>query len=124
MDAIIWVSAITAYIGILTHCNVATRCGVLNYFFNTPNLHRWHHSTVITEGNNNYGQNVLLWDQLFGTYYRRPDSELADIGISERMPTRFFGQLLAPFIWERYQARPAKTALDGNTPQALQAPLQ
>ncbi|MGH8595247.1 MAG: sterol desaturase family protein, partial [Gammaproteobacteria bacterium] len=105
LDAIVWVSAITAYIGILTHCNVATRCGVLNYVFNTPNLHRWHHSTVTAEGNNNYGQNLLLWDQLFGTFYLRSDAELAEIGITERMPAQFLGQLAAPFAWHRYQRR-------------------
>ncbi len=103
MDAIIWVSAITAYIGILTHCNVAMRCGWLNYVFNTPNMHRWHHSTNLDEGNRNYGQNLLLWDQLFGTCYRQDDRRLGVIGIKERMPRRFFQQLLAPFIWKRYQ---------------------
>jgi ornithine lipid hydroxylase len=110
MDAIIWVSALTAYIGILTHCNVATRCGVLNYVFNTPNLHRWHHSTRLEEGNRNYGQNLLLWDQLFGTFFYRPDSALGDIGIRERMPRRFWQQLYIPFIWTRYQATPGTPA--------------
>jgi ornithine lipid hydroxylase len=124
MDAIIWVSAITAYIGVLTHCNVATRCGVLSAIFNTPNLHRWHHSTVIAEGNNNYGQNLMLWDQLFGTFYRRPDSELAEIGISERMPTRFLHQLAAPFVWAHYQARTEGSVLSSESTQAVEAPLQ
>lgn len=124
MDAIIWVSAITAYIGILTHCNVATHCGVLNTLFNTPNLHRWHHSTVVAEGNNNYGQNVMLWDQIFGTYYSRPDSELGTIGIKEHMPARFFDQLLAPFMWAHYQTRSGLETLGGEPAQPLQAPLQ
>ena len=92
-----WVSAITAVIGILTHCNIEMRCGWLNYVFNTPNLHRWHHSTVIAEGNTNYGENLMLWDQLFGTFFnpdRRPPQV---IGISEPMPATFLGQLAAPF---------------------------
>lgn len=112
MDAIIWVSAITAYIGILTHCNVAMRCGVLNYVFNTPNLHRWHHSTNLAEGNMNYGQNLLLWDQLFRTWLNKPDRELNTIGILERMPRTLLAQLLMPFRWRRYQAAPADPALD------------
>jgi sterol desaturase/sphingolipid hydroxylase (fatty acid hydroxylase superfamily) len=103
MDAIILVSAVTAYIGVLTHCNVATRCGWLSYVFNTPNLHRWHHSTVPSEGNANYGQNLMLWDQLFGTFFVRPDSRLGAIGIAERMPRGFLGQLYVPFVWGRYQ---------------------
>jgi len=103
MDAIILVSAITAYIGILTHCNVDTRCGVLSWFFNTPNLHRWHHSTRLEEGNNNYGQNLVLWDQLFGTFFIKPVAPLGEIGIREKMPSRWLRQLWVPFVWKRYQ---------------------
>lgn len=103
-EVIVWGSAITAYIGILTHCNVRMRFGWLNYVFNTPGLHRWHHSMDLREGNKNYGENLVLWDQLFGTFYddasRRPPRE---IGIKEAMPQGFFGQLAAPFYWSRYQ---------------------
>lgn len=38
--SIIWVSAITAFIGILTDVNMDVRCGPLNYVFNTPQLRR------------------------------------------------------------------------------------
>lgn len=113
MDAIVWVSAITAYIGILTHCNVAMRCGVLSRVFNTPTLHRWHHSTDPAIGNNNYGENLMLWDMLFGTYYHRPGHEVTTIGIRERMPAGFLAQLAVPFVWRRYQSR--------TVPETLQA---
>ncbi len=104
MDAIVWVSALTAYIGILTHCNVDLRCGRLSLLFNTPNLHRWHHAADARIGNNNYGENLMLWDQLFGTFYRRDDVEVGTIGIADRMPAGFFGQLAVPFVWGRYQS--------------------
>ena len=107
MQAIIWVNAITAWLGLLTHCNIAMRGGWLDFLFNTPNLHRWHHSTNPAEGNNNYGQNLVIWDQIFGTYLRRPDAELGDIGISERMPRSFLQQLSVPFVWKRYQRESA-----------------
>ena len=102
-DAIVWVSAITAYIGILTHCNADMRCGVLNKVFNTPQLHRWHHSIDSRIGNSNYGENLMLWDQIFGTYYYKEDSAVDVIGIQEKMPSTFTKQLLVPFIWNRYQ---------------------
>lgn len=105
MDAIVWVSAITAYIGILTHCNVEMRCGWLNYVFNTPNLHRWHHSMKPAEGNRNYGENLMLWDQLFGTFLYPRDRDIDNIGITEYMPSRFLHQLAAPFVWSRVQRR-------------------
>ncbi len=108
MDAIVWVSALTAYIGMLTHCNVDMRCGALSLVFNTPNLHRWHHAAETALGKHNYGENLMLWDHVLRTYYRRDDAEVGAIGISEQMPGGFFGQLAAPFVWARYQsARPA-----------------
>lgn len=92
-----WVTGITAFVGLLTHSNIEMRTGFLNYVFNTPTLHRWHHSLDPAEGNNNFGENIVLWDMVFGTYFnpnRRPSTE---IGIREQMPSAFLGQLLAPF---------------------------
>jgi sterol desaturase/sphingolipid hydroxylase (fatty acid hydroxylase superfamily) len=91
------VSAITAIVGLLTHCNIEMRCGVLNYVFNTPSLHRWHHSKVLSEGNRNYGENLMLFDQIFGTFYNSARRPPADIGIAHPMPATFLGQLKAPF---------------------------
>ncbi len=108
MDAIVWVSATTAYIGILTHCNVDMRCGVLNYIFNTPNLHRWHHSTQVEEGNTNYGENLMLWDQLCGTFLYKKDEDIDRIGINDHMPAKFIEQLKMPFVWQKFQDNPEK----------------
>ncbi|MEX0924294.1 MAG: sterol desaturase family protein [Rhodovibrionaceae bacterium] len=95
---IIWANAITAFIGMLTHCNVDLRCGPLSYLFNTPELHRWHHSRKLSEGNKNYGENLMVFDLLLGTFFlprdRRPP---VDIGIGDPMPPSFFGQLAQPF---------------------------
>src|SRR5690606_37838666 len=51
MEVLIWLSAITAFIGIRTHCNVDMTFGPLACGFNTPVLHRWHHSKDLREGN-------------------------------------------------------------------------
>jgi sterol desaturase/sphingolipid hydroxylase (fatty acid hydroxylase superfamily) len=96
-DVLIMVSAITAIVGILTHSNIEMRCGVLNLVFNTPQLHRWHHSKVLAEGNRNYGENLVLFDQLFGTYFNAARRPPVDIGISQPMPKTFLGQLAIPF---------------------------
>ncbi len=99
MEVLQWMSAVTAFIGMLTHCNVEMRFGWLSYVFNTPGLHRWHHSRDLSEGNTNYGENIVLWDMIFGTYInpkdRRPP---ANIGINEFMPAKFTHQLLWPFL--------------------------
>ena len=81
-----WLSAITGYIGILTHCNVEMRFGLLSLVFNTPELHRWHHSMDLREGNKNYGENIVVWDLLFGTYFNEARRPPAIIGIAEAMP--------------------------------------
>lgn len=96
-EVFIWVSGITAFIGILTHCNVEMRFGFLNYIFNTPGLHRWHHSMDLREGNKNYGENLMLWDLLFGTHFNEPRRPPAVIGIQDHMPVSFTGQLIQPF---------------------------
>jgi sterol desaturase/sphingolipid hydroxylase (fatty acid hydroxylase superfamily) len=96
----LWVAAITAFIGILSHCNVDMRCRWLGFVFNTPELHRWHHSRTPLEGNANYGENLMIFDHLFATFLfpaRRPS---ADIGINEPMAEDFLGQLRQPFAPE------------------------
>ncbi|ASG20631.1 sterol desaturase family protein [Nitrospirillum viridazoti] len=97
-EVIVWVLVITTYIGFLTHCNVDMDCRGLNWLFNTPDLHRWHHSRIPAEGNTNYGENLLLWDVIFRTRYlpsdRRPP---VDIGTADAVPLTFLGQLAFPF---------------------------
>ncbi len=97
LEVLIWISAITAYVGILTHCNVRMRNRALSRWLNTPGLHRWHHSRDPAEGNGNYGENLMLWDRLFGTWHHpeRPPPE--NIGIDEPMPAAFLAQLAHPF---------------------------
>lgn len=102
-DLVVWGAAFHAFIGVLTHCNVEMRFGPISYIFNTPELHRWHHSMELTEGNRNYGENLPIWDQIFGTYYNPRRRPPAVIGIPERMPADFFGQLAAPFRFTRLQ---------------------
>lgn len=97
VEVFMWVGGITAFSGLLTHTNVVMKAGWLNYLFNTPQLHRWHHSKVVEEGNSNYGEVLMIYDLLFGTWLlpdRRPP---AGIGISEEMPDSFGAQLAYPF---------------------------
>lgn len=96
-EVFVWVNSTTAFIGMLTHCNIEMRFGPLNYVFNTPAVHRWHHSRNPAEGNSNYGENLMLFDVLLRTFYcpnRRPPT---DIGIDGPMPESFVGQVAQPF---------------------------
>ncbi len=91
------VSATTAFIGMLTHCNVDMKFGWIAYIVNTPTLHRFHHSKKLVEGNTNYGENLMFMDLLLGTYYNKPNRPSANIGINEPMPDNFLGQIAQPF---------------------------
>ncbi|MGO4198882.1 sterol desaturase family protein [Rhizobium sp. YAF28] len=92
-----WLGAVTAFIGILTHCNVDMRTGLVDFVFSTPRLHRWHHSKDLREGNTNYGENVVLFDQLFGTYFNPDRPSSTDIGIKGQIAPGFVSQLAQPF---------------------------
>jgi ornithine lipid hydroxylase len=65
--------AISQPVLMLQHANIDLRSGFLNSIFSTNELHRWHHSTVDTQANNNYGHAFVVWDQVFGTYRHRPE---------------------------------------------------
>ena len=97
LPVFLWIGAVTAFIGLLTHCNIDVRTGPLDWILSTPRLHRWHHSKLIAEGNTNYGENLVIWDQILGTYYNPPRPSSTDIGITGKVADSFLAQLVQPF---------------------------
>ncbi|MFK3777281.1 sterol desaturase family protein [Agrobacterium sp. NPDC089420] len=95
-----WLGAVTAFIGILTHCNVDMKTGPLDYVFSTPRLHRWHHSKQLPEGNTNYGENLVIFDLIFGSYHNPDRPSSTDIGIKGEIAKGFLPQLVQPFTRE------------------------
>ncbi len=95
-----WLAAVTAFMGILTHCNVDMKTGPFDFVFSTPRLHRWHHSQEIHEGNTNYGENIVVFDLLFGTYFNPDRPSSTDIGIKGQIARGFLPQLVQPFTRE------------------------
>jgi ornithine lipid hydroxylase len=84
--------------GFLQHSNIQLRFGILNYLLGTAELHRWHHSRLPEESNANYGNNVIIWDLLFGTWFLPKDRNINTLGLLETdYPKTFFGLLRAPF---------------------------
>jgi len=85
--------------GFFQHCNINLRLGFLNYIISGPELHRWHHSFVIREANRNYGNNLIIWDLLFGTWFLPRAREIERLGLKNReYPLDFVTQLRTPFI--------------------------
>jgi len=84
--------------GFLLHSNVRLRYGVLNYIVNTAELHRWHHSKLSKESDNNYSNHVILWDLVFGTWFLPRGREVGPLGLRQKKyPMSFLAQLAAPF---------------------------
>jgi sterol desaturase/sphingolipid hydroxylase (fatty acid hydroxylase superfamily) len=84
--------------GFFQHCNIRLRYGVLNYIVGSAETHRWHHSRVPRESNANYGNTVIVWDLLFGTWFLPKDRDLDSVGLQDpTYPTSFLRLLKAPF---------------------------
>ena len=102
-DVIIALFLVTSTVhGVFQHANLELRCGPLNWIFSMAELHRWHHSRTTVEANHNYGQNLIVWDIVFGTRYLPDDREPPrNVGLAglPNYPMSFFAQLAAPFRW-------------------------
>jgi len=70
----------------------------------TPDMHRVHHSILMSETNSNYGFNLSVWDRIFGTYVDQPAKghDAMTIGIPEfrdaHQVERISGMLALPFV--------------------------
>ena len=96
--------------GYFQHANLKLRLGPLNYFFSMAELHRWHHSKTMREANHNYGQTVILWDLVFGSFFWPGDREPPEaIGIPDlpAFPMTYWRQLGSPFHWARIKRESA-----------------
>jgi sterol desaturase/sphingolipid hydroxylase (fatty acid hydroxylase superfamily) len=58
---------------------------LLRLFLVTPDMHRVHHSTIVSETNSNFGFNLPWWDRICGTYLSQPEKGHLDmtIGLKE-----------------------------------------
>lgn len=83
--------------GFYQHSNVNVRYGPLNYLVSGPELHRWHHSKLVHESNRNYGNNLIVWDLIFGTWFFPKHARVGDLGLMNRnYPLNFLSQMVAP----------------------------
>jgi sterol desaturase/sphingolipid hydroxylase (fatty acid hydroxylase superfamily) len=73
---------VTGLQGLVSHFNVDSRVGWLNYLLVGTELHRYHHSADPAEAKN-FGAVVSVWDQLFGTFVYRPAEAPRALGIDD-----------------------------------------
>ena len=85
--------------GFYQHSNCLVRLGPLNYLIAGPELHRWHHSELPEESNHNFGNNLIVWDLLFGTRFLPWNREVGPLGLVNRAyPMSFWAQMKTPFV--------------------------
>jgi sterol desaturase/sphingolipid hydroxylase (fatty acid hydroxylase superfamily) len=79
----------------------------VSWIFNTPALHRVHHSSAHDEGTRNFGGLFAIWDRLFGTHRAPTAIEPSSYGIEGHSPPQNpLTANLAPFrSWWRESVR-------------------
>lgn len=85
--------------GFFQHCNIRLHYGPLNYIVGSAETHRWHHSRLPRESNANYGNTVIVWDVLFGTWYLPKEREVEQLGLQDpTYPKSFLRLMRVPFV--------------------------
>ncbi|WP_461451858.1 sterol desaturase family protein [Mucilaginibacter sp.] len=84
-----------AMFGMFIHANVNVKMGKWKYFFNSPELHLWHHANYKEVFHANFSTKFSVWDHLFGTAYDpgfAPGNEPENWGLPYDYPKDYFLQ--------------------------------
>ena len=89
--------------GVIGHTQWIRRLGILEYIFVTPSSHRVHHGSNECYIDRNYGNLLIIWDRLFGTFAE--EIEPVKFGIRNNVKTfnpikitfMFWGQMISDF---------------------------
>jgi sterol desaturase/sphingolipid hydroxylase (fatty acid hydroxylase superfamily) len=68
--------------GYFIHANIDVRIGWLNYIFASPEQHRLHHSTDLSEAGH-YGSYLSIWDRVFGSFTWHPGRAPVAVGLQD-----------------------------------------
>ena len=71
--------------GIVGHTQIVGKLGPLEWIFNTPSHHRVHHGANRQYIDKNYGNLLIIWDRMFGTF--EPEDEPVKFGLVRNVNT-------------------------------------
>ena len=71
--------------GIVGHTQIVGRLGFVEWIFNTPSHHRVHHGSNKQYIDKNYGNLLIIWDRMFGTF--EPEKEKVKFGLVNNVNT-------------------------------------
>lgn len=103
VEVLALLASFSAVHGMMQHANLGIRHGWFNWVFATNELHRWHHSPEMAESNNNFGNNIILWDVVFGTRFLPTDRDPVVVGLDIAIPEKVTTYLALPFTLHRYE---------------------
>ncbi len=79
------ISIFTNVWGIAQHTRVVGKLGFLDLLLATPSNHRVHHGSDIAYIDKNFGEVLMLWDHIFGTY--EPETHEPTYGVTDPIKT-------------------------------------
>ena len=82
--------------GIVGHTQIIGKLGPIEWFFNTPSHHRVHHGSNKQYIDKNYGNLLIIWDRLFGTF--EAEKEPVSFGLVKNVNT-FNPMKITFMIW-------------------------
>jgi alkylglycerol monooxygenase len=81
--------------GVIGHTQWVNKLGLLEYLFVTPSSHRVHHGSNECYIDKNYGNLLIIWDRMFGTFAE--EIEPVKFGIRDNVKT--FNPIKITFIF-------------------------
>ncbi|GAA4314840.1 sterol desaturase family protein [Mucilaginibacter gynuensis] len=75
------------------HTQVIGKLGILEYFLVTPSHHRVHHACNDQYLDKNYGDVLIIWDKLFGTFEKEDEKPV--YGLTKQLHTY-------SFLWQHF----------------------
>ncbi len=89
---ILLVETISFLAAFIQHTTLIPKLGVIEWVFNTPSHHRVHHASNPNYINKNYGNTLIIFDRLFGTF--KEETEEAVYGITINPIDRGFWNMI------------------------------
>lgn len=77
------------------HTRVIGKLGILEYILVTPSHHRVHHASNEKYLDKNYGDVLIIWDKLFGTFQKQEEKEEPVYGLTKPLKTY-------SFLWQHF----------------------
>ena len=105
-EALFILALVDAGVATFSHANTRLRLGPLNYLVVGPEMHRWHHAANDTDSRTNFGNNLSIFDWIFGTGRLHDGAQPTSLGCGD--PQYPEGNLLRQFAYA-FRPFPAPT---------------